>query len=213
LDQYFTSIREVEERLEAGRRWELTAKPEASLPEPKDIQDKKCFFEKFELMLSLARLAIESDSTRIVTLMADAFATPAFSLREDGNTTEGYHGLSHHGQSPEKLRQLENADRHHIVLLRRLLEALAERREEGERLLDRTLVLMGSNMGDANTHNNTNLPILLAGGRFRHGQHLVFPHDDNAPLSNLFVSMLQSIGIEASQFGSSTGPLRGLERA
>ena len=199
LDQYFTSIREVEERLHANRQWEVTPKPGSPIPEPADIQDKKCFLEKLELMLSMARLAIESDSTRIVTLMADAFATPAFSLLQDGNTTEGYHGLSHHGQSPEKVRQLEKADHHHIVLLRRLLEALAERREDGARLLDRTMVLMGSNLGDANTHNNTNLPILLAGGSFKHGQHLVFPHEDNAPLSNLFVSMLQSLRVEASR--------------
>jgi hypothetical protein len=164
-------------------------------------------------MLSMARLAIESDSTRIVTLMADAFATPAFSLLQDGNTTEGSHGLSHHGQSPEKVQQLEKADHHHIVLLRRLLEALADRREDGARLLDRTMVLMGSNLGDANTHNNTNLPILLAGGPFKHGQHLVFPHEDNAPLSNLFVSMLQALGVEASSFGSGTCTLRGLDSA
>jgi hypothetical protein len=143
--------------------------------------------------------------------MADAFATPAFSLLQEGNTTEGYHGLSHHGQSPEKIQQLETADRLHIVLLRRLLEALAQRPEEGARLLDHTMVLMGSNLGDANTHNNTNLPILLAGGSFRHGQHLVFPHDDNAPLSNLFVSMLQALNLETGGFGSSTGTLRGLE--
>lgn len=213
LDQYFTSIREVEERLHANRQWEVTPKPGSPIPEPADIQDKKCFLEKLELMLSMARLAIESDSTRIVTLMADAFATPAFSLLQDGNTTEGYHGLSHHGQSPEKVRQLEKADHHHIVLLRRLLEALAERREDGARLLDRTMVLMGSNLGDANTHNNTNLPILLAGGSFKHGQHLVFPHEDNAPLSNLFVSMLQALGVEASSFGSGTCTLRGLDFA
>lgn len=212
LDQYFTSIREVEERLAANRQWELAPKPATSLPEPKDIRDKKYFLEKFELMLSMARLAIESDSTRIVTLMADAFATPAFSLLADGNTTDGYHGLSHHGQSAEKLQQLEKADRHHVVLLRQLLEALADRKEDGDRLLDRTLVLMGSNLGDANTHDNTNLPILLAGGRFKHGAHLVFPREDNAPLCNLFVSMLQSLGLDASRFGSSTGTLRGFEK-
>ncbi|MEK0446837.1 MAG: hypothetical protein RLZZ399_2158, partial [Verrucomicrobiota bacterium] len=148
LEQYFTSVREIEERLHSARQWELTPKPASMLREPEDIQDKKRFLEKFELMLSMARLAIESDSTRIVTLMADAFATPAFSLLQEGNTTEGYHGLSHHGQSPEKIQQLEKADRLHIVLLRRLLEALAQRPEEGARLLDHTMVLIGSNLGD-----------------------------------------------------------------
>ena len=73
------------------------------------------------------------------------------------------------------------------------------------------MILYGSNMGDANTHDNTNRPILLAGGGFRHGQHLVFKRDDNTPLSNLFVTMLQQLGVETDAFGSSTGKLTGLE--
>lgn len=91
-----------------------------------------------------------------------------------------------------------------------LLAKLGERREGDHRLLDRTIVLYGSNLGDANTHDNTNLPILVAGGGFRHGSHLAFPHDDNLPLSNLFVTVLERLGIEADAFGSSTGPLPGL---
>ena len=98
-----------------------------------------------------------------------------------------------------------------MTLLAGLLGALAERREGEERLLDRTTVLFGSNMGDSNTHDNTNLPILLAGGGFRHGSHLAFNPDDNAPLANLFVSILQRLGIEADAFASSTGTLAGLE--
>ena len=98
-----------------------------------------------------------------------------------------------------------------MELLGGLFTALGERREGGRRLLDSTIVLYGSNMGDANTHDNTNLPILLAGGGFRHGSHLAFKHDDNAPLCNLFVSVLSRLGIEADAFGSSTGSLKGLE--
>jgi hypothetical protein len=75
------------------------------------------------------------------------------------------------------------------------------------------MVLYGSNMGDANIHDNTNLPILLAGGGFKHGQHIVFKRDNNAPLCNLFVSMLQRMGIEVDSFASGTGPLSGLEPA
>jgi hypothetical protein len=107
--------------------------------------------------------------------------------------------------------QLEQADRWQMDLLAGLFATLAERREGEHRLLDRTVVLYGSNMGDANTHDNTNLPILLAGGGFRHGSHLAFPRDDNRPLSDLFVSILHRLGIEADAFGSSTGPLPGLE--
>jgi hypothetical protein len=211
LDQYLTSVREVEERLHLAGEWEKRPKPTAARPEPAEIQDKKLFFEKFDLMLSMAQLALESDSTRIVTLMVDAFATPVFKLHPDQDTTDGYHNLSHHGQASEKLRQLDDADRQQMSLLRKLLQGLAEKKESGQRLLDRTMVLYGSNMGDANTHDNTNLPILLAGGGFKHGQHLAFRRDNNTPLANLYVSMLQRMGVETESFASSTGQIENLE--
>jgi len=206
LEQYVTSVREVEERMAAARLWEQKPKPAAPGPMPGDIQDKKLFFEKFALMLDVAELALESDSTRIVTLMADAFVTPVLKLNETELSTQTYHGLSHHGQDAAKVRQLEEIDRQQMKLLARTLGRL-----RSKNLLDQTMVFYGSNMGDANIHDNTNLPILLAGGGFRHGQHLVFPRDNNAPLSNLFVSMMQRMGVEAAAFASSTGPLRGLE--
>jgi hypothetical protein len=213
LEQYFTSVREVEERLNTAREWEVRPKPVTSEPEPGEIQDKKLFFQKFELLLSMARLAFESDSTRVVTLMVDAFATPVFELHENHSTTDGYHNLSHHGQAAEKVKQLEDVDRQQMGLLRNLLASLASREEEGRPLLERTMVLYGSNMGDANTHDNSNLPVLLAGGGFKHGQHLAFKRDANAPLSNLFVSMLQKFGLEVEGFGSSTGALSNFESA
>lgn len=212
LDQYLTSVREIEQRLHTAREWELRPKPTTSHTPPTDIQDQKLFFEKFDLMLSMAQLALESDSTRIVTLMVDAFATPSFKLGDNENTTTGYHDLSHHGQATDKVRQLEEADRRQMALLKKLLENLAEKRDGEARLLDRTMVLFGSNMGDANTHDNTNLPILLAGGGLKHGQHLAFSHDNNRPLCNLFVTMLQNMGLESEAFGSSTGTLNEINR-
>lgn len=211
MDQYFTSVREVEQRLAAAKEWETKPKPSNTQTEPPEIKDKKLFFEKFGMLLSMAQLAFESDSTRIVTLMVDAFATPVFQLHEDQTTTDGYHNLSHHGQAEQKVKQLEDADYQQMKLLRNLLAGLEAKQEEGGRLLDRTMVLYGSNMGDANTHDNSNLPVLLAGGGFNHGQHLAFNREANAPLSNLFVSMLQRFGAEVDSFGSSTGPLAGLE--
>ncbi len=210
LDQYLTSVREVEARLRTAREWELRPKPATDRPMPTDITDRQLFFAKFDLMLSMAQLAFETDSTRIVTLMVDAFATPVFKLHPDQNTTDGYHNLSHHGQSVEKVAQLKDADQQQMTLLAKVLGRLTEHREADRRLLDRTMVLFGSNMGDANTHDNTNLPILLAGGGFKHGQHLAFRRDQNTPLCNLYVSMLQKMGIEADSFGSSTGSLAGL---
>jgi hypothetical protein len=211
LDQYVTSVREVEQRLQTARAWETRPKPVATQPPPADIQDKKLFFAKFDLMLSMAQLALESDSTRIVTLMADAFVTPALALNETTSSTESYHGLSHHGQAEEKVRQLQEIDRCQMALLAKTLSRLTDVKENGERLLDRTMVFYGSNMGDANIHDNTNLPILLAGGGFKHGQHISFARDNNAPLCNLFVSMMQRMGVEADAFASSTGRLTGLE--
>ncbi len=214
LDQYFTSVREVEQRLVSAREWELRPMPpipkDAAQTPPTGIQEDKYFFEKFELMLAMAQLAFESDSTRIVTLMLDAFRTPIFKLEGKQDTTESYHGLSHHGQNETKVRQLEAADRQHMAVLNKLLSNLASKSEGGERLLDRTMVLYGSNMGEANIHDNTNLPIILAGGGFKHGQHLAFKRDNNTPLCNLFVTMLHRLGVEVDSFGSSTGSITGL---
>ena len=210
LDQYLVSVREVEQRLQLARTWHARPKPTTDQVQPTDIHDQKLFFEKFELMLSMARLALESDSTRIVTLMVDAFATPVFQLHPDQHTSEGYHNLSHHGQAEDKLQQLVDADHQQMALLARLLGQLAWIQEGDARLLDRTMLLFGSNMGNANTHVNTNLPILIAGGGFQHGQHRAFRHDNNQPLCNLFVTMLQNMDIETDRFGSSSGTLNEL---
>jgi hypothetical protein len=210
LDHYLTSIRELEGRLQLAGAWDERPKPEPPIAKPEDVTSRADLFRGLALMLDMARLAIETDSTRFVTLMVDGFATPAFRLAADETTTDGYHNLSHHGQSAEKLRQLEQADIRQMELLAGLLAALADRREGEHRLLDRTIVLYGSNLGDANTHDNTNLPILVAGGGFRHGAHLAFDHHDNLPLSNLFVTILQRLGIEADAFGSSTAALADL---
>lgn len=207
VDQYLTSIRELEQRLQAAATWEQRPKPVTELSPPEDILDGGLFFEKFELMLSMARLALESDSTRIVTLMVDAFATGVFQIDAETKSLNDYHNLSHHGQVPEKVAQLEEVDRRQMRLLRNLLQNLAALQEGQARLLDSTMVLYGSNMGDSNTHENTNLPILLAGGGMRHGEHRVFDREANTPLCNLFVSMLQHLGVETDSFGTSTAAL------
>lgn len=211
LDQYFTSIRELEQRLLTAGEWEQSPKPQIAQELPRDIVDRALLFDKFEQMLLMASLALQSDSTRIVTLMVDAFATPVFQLQNDEKSSTGYHTLSHHGMRQDHLAQLEKADRRQMNLLRQLFERLTEVQGESGPLLDNTMVLYGSNMGDANTHDNTNLPILLAGGGFRHGQHLAFNREQNSPLCNLYVSMLQRLGVESDQFGSSSGTLTGLK--
>jgi Protein of unknown function (DUF1552) len=178
---------------------------------PHDIVDRALLFDKFEQMLSMAQLALQTDSTRIVTLMVDAFAIPVFKLNKEEKSKTGYHNLSHHGMHPDNLEQLEKADRQQMKLLRNMLINLAETEAESGRLFDSTMVLYGSNMGNANTHDNRNLPILLAGGSFKHGQHLKYDRDNNTPLSNLYVSIIQQMGLEVDHFGSSTGTLTGFE--
>jgi hypothetical protein len=163
-------------------------------------------------MYDLVRLAFETDSTRAVTLMLNSVGTPVVQI--DGATiTDSYHNLSHHGLAEEKLTQLKVIDEWHMKLLVDLFKGLKSVTEGGETLLDRTMVLYGSNLGDANAHSTTNLPTLFAGGGFRHGQHLAFDRGRNYPLPNLFVSMLQRMTIEEPSFGTSTGTMRGLEVA
>ncbi|MCA9174173.1 MAG: DUF1552 domain-containing protein [Planctomycetales bacterium] len=210
LEQYVESVRDLEQRMHVAGQWEQRPRPEAPSQPPADIVDKSQFFPKLELMLSMAQLALESDSTRIVTLMVDAFATPVFEISDEERSLNGYHNLSHHGQAKDKIAQLERVDHRQMQVLRDLIAGLAARPDGDARLLDRTMVLFGSNMGDANVHNNTNLPVLLAGGGFHHGQHLAFDQHNNTPLSNLFVTMLQRLGVDTDRFGSSTGTLDGL---
>jgi hypothetical protein len=127
------------------------------------------------------------------------------------DVTDGYHQLSHHGKNEEKIQQLEAIDHWHMKLLAEMFGQMKSVKEQNENLLDRTMVLYGSNLGDANTHVTTNLPVLLAGGGFRHGQHLAFDRAKNYPLPNLFVSMMQRMGVQADRFASSTGTMSGLE--
>lgn len=211
LDQYFTSIRELEQRLVTAGEWEQNPKPKTDQQTPQDIVDRALLFEKFDQLLTMAILALQSDSTRIVTLMVDAFATPVFQLKNKEKSITGYHSLSHHGMRANHLAQLQKADRRQMSLLQQTLNVLANVQDKEGRLLDSTMVLYGSNMGDANTHDNTNLPILLAGGNFKHGQHLAFNREKNQPLCNLYVNMLQNMGIETEDFGSSQGTLSGLK--
>ncbi|HEY8749651.1 MAG TPA: DUF1552 domain-containing protein, partial [Tepidisphaeraceae bacterium] len=170
------------------------------------------YMDKIKIMYDLARLAFETDSTRSVTLMLNSVGTPVMQI-EGEKITDGYHNLSHHGMAQEKLTQLKVIDEWHMKLLADLFKELKETHEAEQTLLERTMILYGSNLGDANAHSTTNLPTLFAGGGFRHGQHLAFDRERNYPLPNLFVSILQRMGIEVNSFASGTGTMRGMEVA
>jgi hypothetical protein len=210
LDQYFTSVRDLEKRVAQSAEWEKRPRPVVNAKPPVDPTDAREYFERTRLMYDLAQMALATDSTRNITLMLDSVSSPAITV--GGKTvSDGYHNLSHHGRDPEKLAQLEQIDREHMKLLAGLLQALKAQKEASGTLLDQTMVLYGSNLGNANSHVTTNLPVLFAGGGFRHGQHLVFDRERNYPLPNLFVNILQRFGVEADRFASSSGTIRGLE--
>lgn len=210
LDQYFTSVRELEKQMASAREWEHRPKPKVNVPIPVDPASPREYMAKVKLMYDIARLAFETDSTRSISLMLDSVSSPAIDIK-GVQITDGYHNLSHHGQSDQKIAQLKAIDEWHMRLLADLFSDLKALQEDGESLLDRTMIVYGSNLGNANTHSTTNLPVLFAGGGFKHGQHLAFDRERNYPLPNLFVSMLQRMDIETDRFASATGTMRGLE--
>lgn len=209
MDQFSTAVRDVERRMVELQQWQRTPKPKAASEMPIDPADPSDYMDKTRLMYQMACLAFETDSTRSISLLLDSNNSPTISV-EGAEITDGYHNLSHHGLSEEKLTQLEAIDMAHMKLLAELLRDLRRVPEASGNLSDNTQVLYGSNFGDANKHTTDNMPILLAGGGFRHGQHLAFDRKNNYPLPNLYVSMLQQLGIEADSFASATGTMRGL---
>jgi len=204
VDQYFTSVREVERRLVIAEEWERKPKPTVTAPVPRD---EEYLLEKLAAMYDLAHLAIATDSTRLITLMV---RLDGFSEHIPGVGSES-HNLSHHVGREDKIGQLKNLELAQFRQLAGLLKKLNAAKEGDATLLDRTQVLYGSNLGNGNNHDNHNLPVILAGGGFKHGQHLAFDKTNNYPLPNLYISMLQRLGVECSAFSSSRGTMRGLE--
>jgi hypothetical protein len=206
LDEYFTSVRELEQRLAQAQAWSKKPKPKVDAKPPVNSQNSADLIGKSRLWFDLIHLALQTDSTRLVTLQLLGTS----SVPPVPGVNQGHHDLSHHGQDPTKIAQLKLLEIEKLKTLRDFLAQLKATTEDGETLLDRTMIFFSSNLGDAGKHSVKNLPVLLAGGGFRHGQHLAFDEDRHPPLSNLFVSMLQRMDIEAEQFGSSTGTLTGL---
>jgi hypothetical protein len=209
LDEYFTSVRELEQRLATNEEWSKKPKPKVDAKPPQNVANPADLVGRARLIFDLIHLAIQTDSTRLITVMllGTSLVPPV------AGVSLGHHDLSHHGQDPSKIEQLKKVEIEKLKTLHEFLAKLKETKEEEDSLLDRTMVFFSSNLGNAATHATKNLPILLAGGGFKHGQHLAFDPASPPPLCNLYVSMLQRLGIEAEKFGSSTGTLTGLEQA
>ncbi|MDA7615206.1 DUF1552 domain-containing protein [bacterium] len=209
IDQFQTAVRSLEQRMTEAQAWERLPKPKVDEELPDYPSDKKQFFEMIRMMNDMSRLALQTDSTRVITLFLGSVRTPGVNL-DDGRSIGGYHNISHHGKDENKLKQLAEIEVGQMELLNDLLQDLKDVEEADGTLLDHTMLLYGCHMGDANIHNNVNLPVILAGGGFQHGQHLKFNDQINSPLCNVFVSMLQKMGLENDSFASSTGTLTGL---
>lgn len=203
LDEYFTSVREVEKVLELRQKWAGVPKPDAPMTEP----ENKGLVNDIPVLYDLMALALQTDSTRIATLeIAGGFEAAVLGVRKE------YHSLSHHGQMPESIELLVKLERYQTEQFARFLGKMKAINDGDGSLLDHTMVLFGSGMGNGNAHTNLNLPVVLAGGGFKHGTYQAYPTSgvNRQPLSNLFVTMLQRFGVEQQKFALSTGTLRGV---
>jgi len=207
LDEYFTSVRELEQRMLIAKEWATKPKPKVEIkqvPNPANVD----IVARCRTWFDLTHLALRTDSTRLVSILLNGGSQGAPPIL---GVSQGHHDLSHHGQDPKKLEQLRLVEVEVMKTLADFLTKLKTTQEDGVSLLDRTMIFLGSNLGNANSHATKNLPVLLAGGGFKHGQHLTFTPETAPPLCNLFVSMLQRLGLQVDHFGSSTGTLNGLE--
>ena len=202
-------MRDVEVSLELDKRWSSVPKPKAQMAEPED----RSLVEDIPVMYDLIALALQTDSTRVASfeMAGTGFDTGFFGL------SQGYHALSHHGQKPDRIKGLTTIEYYQMEQLSRFLDKLKSLKEPDSNgnLLDSTMVLFGSGMGNGNAHVNIDLPIILAGAGFKTGEHKAYPSSQGkrVPLCNLYLSMLQRFGVETDFFGTSTGTLTGLELA
>ena len=209
LEEYLTSVRELEKRLAKDELWFRKPKPKVDAAPPKDVTNAADLIGRTRLLFDLTVLALQTDSTRLVTMMlgGSTFAPPI------AGVTLGHHDLSHHGKEPGKLDQLKIVEIEQMKLLRDLLARLQAIKEDGATVLDRTMVYLGSNLGDGSSHSIKNLPVFLAGGGFKHGHHLGFDPQTSPPLCNFYLTLLHRLGIPVDKFGTATGTLTGLDLA
>ncbi|MGB1927881.1 MAG: DUF1552 domain-containing protein [Mariniblastus sp.] len=210
LDRYFSSIRSVEKQLDQTRLWIDHPKPTVDYQLPKEAANLN-FSKRVPLYYDLIALALQTDSTRVITFGTGDIGSDGGGL----GVTRGYHQLTHHGKVPGYIAELSIIESFLVKKFAGFLETLSSIEEpNGKTLLDNTITLFGSGMGNASSHSNKRLPLILAGGGFRHGSHISFENQNHRPpASNLFVSMLQQFGMETDRFGQSTGTLSGLESA
>ena len=203
LDEYSAAIRTAEKELAASDAWLDRPKPEVNVEVPQDIAEPSELLGRIRELMNLIPLMLQTDSTRVVSLMIQDHQT----VPNIAGVQAGHHPLSHHGQDPAKIAQLKIIESGILSTFSGFLTQLGQRSAQGTRLLDHTAVLFGSNLGNANAHDPSNLPVILAGGGYRHGQYVAYDKKNNIPLCNLFVNMLNNMGVETESFATSTGSL------
>ena len=224
LEEYFDSVRTLEGKIQQQEPWINRPKPKAPVDEPKPGNGTA---EQLKAMIEIIALAIQTDSTRAITCVS-GFANGDFGLNG------GYHGFSHHGEREEPVAALKKIEGYQVSMMSYLIDLLKAQEDpiNGGTLLDHTSILYGCGMATGG-HSTRNLPLVLAGGGFKHGEHKVYPGPhlkdlkspdrlvsqekrlaegvSEVPAANLLLSILQNCGLEIDQFGSSTGTLTGLE--
>ncbi|WP_218933593.1 DUF1552 domain-containing protein [Rubripirellula lacrimiformis] len=196
MDQYMTSVRDVESGISRRLQWLSTPKP--GVPAISDRVTN--FHENLDLILELTAIALQTDSSRVISIAIPGKGLPI----EVGNRRiNDYHGQSHHGKDPAVIEQLVQIERMHTVSLAKFLTRLKQTPTAEGNLLDCTQVLFGSGLGNGSSHSNRDLPVLLAGGGLQHGKHVRLR--EGTPLCNVFVTMLQRLGIETDSFAGSNG--------
>lgn len=209
LDEYLSAVRALESRLQQSEGWATRPKPQTDAQLPKDIADKNDAIGKQRLMYDMIVLALQTDSTRTVTFQLSGMNAVPSNI--DGVRND-WHNLSHHGKDPAKIEELRIIEEAEFAAFSNFLTHLKGVEENGRTLLDHTAVLFGSNLGNASSHDWHNLPIVVAGGGYKHGAYVAHEPSRNTPLANLFVTLAQRMGLEIDQFGSSTSAgVRGLD--
>lgn len=197
LDEYFSSVRDVEKQLDLGEQWLEVPKPDAPIEEPVD----RNMVDDLPLLYELIALALQTDATKIATLeIGGDFESRYFDIKK------GYHALSHHGKVQKNIDDLLVLEDYQMKHFAGFLERLKSIEDGDGTLLDHTMVLFGSGMANANSHTNSNLPVVLAGGGFKHGTYKAMPTKglNRVPLCNLYLTLLQRFGVETERFGTST---------
>jgi hypothetical protein len=206
LDEYLTAIREAETKLQGMQHWLNEPKPDADYDNSGHPHSNTDYGFLAPLMFDLLFLAIQSDSSRVFTA---GFGMHNRTIELDG-VKGGYHGLSHHGNVPEQLRQLRIIDKFYFEQMARFMNRLQDSKlaDRGNgTLLDKTMVLFSTGLGDAARHSNRDLPTVIAGGGLKHRGHVDAkrPTGEQTPLNNLYTTMLQNFGVKIDRFNNATG--------